>query len=224
MDLLIFDLDGTLVDSKLDLAHAVNAARAHFGLSALDLETIGAYVGNGAPMLLRRAMGEDAADADVKRALEYFMAHYSEHKLDHTRAYPGIPEALAQLHAGGVRMAVLTNKPVRVSGAIIEGLGLAKYFERVYGGNSFDKKKPDPVGVDTLRADLGIPRERTLFVGDSAVDVRTARNAGVKVCGVTYGFQPESFEADPPDMMVNRPEELAQAVLTERRSRGINHS
>jgi phosphoglycolate phosphatase len=175
-------------------------------------------------MLVRRALGAEVSDADVQRALEYFMAHYAEHKLDYTRAYPGIPEALAQLHAGGVRMAVLTNKPVRVSGGIIEGLGLGKYFERVYGGNSFDKKKPDPVGVDTLRADLGVARERTLFVGDSSVDVRTARNAGVKVCGVTYGFQPESFEADPPDMMVNRPEELAQAVLAERRSRGINHS
>ncbi|HVX67433.1 MAG TPA: HAD hydrolase-like protein, partial [Bryobacteraceae bacterium] len=124
MDLLIFDLDGTLVDSKLDLAHSVNAARVHFGLPELDVETIGSYVGNGAPMLVRRAMGAGASDADVQRALEFFMAHYGEHKLDYTRAYPGIPEALEQLHASGVRMAVLTNKPVRVSGGILDGLGL----------------------------------------------------------------------------------------------------
>jgi phosphoglycolate phosphatase len=224
MDLVIFDLDGTLVDSKLDLAHSVNAAREHFGLPALDVETIGDYVGNGAPKLVQRAMGAGKSKEEVQRALDYFLAHYAEHKLDNTRAYPGIPEALEQLHAGGVRMAVLTNKPVRVSGGIVEGLGLAKYFERVYGGNSFDKKKPDPVGVDTLLTEFGVAREHALMVGDSSVDVRTAHNAGIRVCGVTYGFQPESFEADPPDMIVSRPEELARAVLAERKSRGIIRS
>ncbi len=223
MDLLIFDLDGTLVDSKLDLAHSVNATRAHFGRPPLDLETIGGYIGNGAPVLMRRAMGPEASEEEVRRALEHFLAHYSEHKLDHTRAYPGIPEALEQLQQAGVRMAVLTNKPVRVSGAILGGLELSRYFERVYGGNSFEQKKPNPVGVETLLSELGIAPERAMIVGDSSVDVRTARNAGIKVCGVTYGFQPESFEADPPDMMVSRPEELTQAVLAERISRGVNH-
>ena len=221
MDLLIFDLDGTLIDSKLDLAHAVNATRAHFGLSPLDLETVGNYIGNGAPVLIRRAMGAEASQADVDKALEFFLAYYGDHKLDNTRAYPGIPEALEALHHDSVRMAVLTNKPVRISGRIIEGLGLSKYFLHVYGGNSFDRKKPDPLGVETLLAETGVPKERTLMVGDSAVDVQTARNAGVKVCGVTYGFQPESFAADPPDMIVDRPEELARAVIAERRSRGI---
>ncbi len=218
MDLLIFDLDGTLVDSKLDLAHSVNAARAHFGLPPLDLETVGQYVGNGAPTLIRRAMGPEATEDDLKRALEYFLDHYRDHSLDHTRPYPGIPELLEALHQKGVRMAVLTNKPVRVSGRIIEGLGLGKYFDRIYGGNSFDQKKPHPVGVDTLLNELGVARERAMFVGDSSVDVRTARNAGIKVCGVTYGFQPESFEGDPPDMMVDRPEELARAVLAGKQS------
>ena len=224
MDLLIFDLDGTLVDSKLDLAHSVNATREHFGLPALDVKTIGQYVGNGAPVLIRRAMGNGASDADVRKALEYFLSHYDDHKLDYTRAYPGIPEALAELEAAGVRMAVLTNKPVRVSTAIVEGLGLAGYFAKIYGGNSFEQKKPDPVGVNTLLADLGAARERTLMVGDSSVDVRTARNAGVKCCGVSYGFQPESFEDDPPDMMVDRPEELARAVIDERKTRGLINS
>ena len=220
MDLLIFDLDGTLIDSKLDLAHAVNAARAHFGLQPLDLATVGNYIGNGAPVLMRRAMGPQANDADVDKALEFFMAYYGDHKLDNTRAYPGIPEALEELHRDGVRMAVLTNKPVRISGGIIDGLGLSKYFTRVYGGNSFERKKPDPLGVETLLAETGVPKERAMMVGDSSVDVQTARNAGVKVCGVTYGFQPESFAANPPDMIVDRPEELARAVIAERRSRG----
>jgi phosphoglycolate phosphatase len=221
MDLIIFDLDGTLVDSKLDLAHAVNATRAHFGLPPLDLETVGTYIGNGAPVLIRRAMGAEKSQADVDKALEFFMAYYGEHKLDNTCAYPGIPEALEELHRDGVRMAVLTNKPVRISGRIIDGLGLSKYFLHVYGGNSFERKKPDPLGIETLLADTGVPKERTLVVGDSAVDVQTARNAGVKVCGVTYGFQPESFAADPPDMIVDRPEELARAVIAERKSRGV---
>jgi phosphoglycolate phosphatase len=220
MNLLIFDLDGTLVDSKLDLAHSVNATRTHFGLPPLDVDTVGAYIGNGAPVLLRRAMGPETSAEDVQKALEYFLAHYNAHKLDHTRAYPGIPEALEELHGDGVGMAVLTNKPVGASTGIIDGLGLSKYFARIYGGNSFEQKKPDPIGVDTLVAELGATKDLTLMVGDSSVDVRTARNAGIKVCGVTYGFQPESFEGDPPDMMVNRPEELARAVIAERKTRG----
>jgi phosphoglycolate phosphatase len=221
MDLLIFDLDGTLIDSKLDLAHAVNATRAHFGLPPLDLETVGNYIGNGAPVLIRRAMGAEASQPDVDKALEFFLAYYGDHKLDNTRAYPGIPEALEALHQASVRMAVLTNKPVRISGRIIDGLGLSKYFLHVYGGNSFDRKKPDPLGVETLLAETGVSKDRALMVGDSGVDVQTARNAGVKVCGVTYGFQPESFVTDPPDMIVDRPEELARAVIAERKSRGV---
>lgn len=216
MDLVIFDLDGTLIDSKLDLAHAVNATRVHLGLPALENELISTYVGNGAPALMRRALGPEAGEQVVEQALEYFLAYYDDHKLDNTRAYPGIPEALDELHRAGVLMAVLTNKPVRVSGRILEGLGLARYFARVYGGNSFEQKKPDPVGVERLLTELGVGRDSALLVGDSAVDVRTARNAGIKVCGVSYGFQPETLEQDPPDMMVDRPEQLAQAIIAER--------
>lgn len=131
-----------------------------------------------------------------------------------------VGEALEDLARDGVQMAVLTNKPVRISGRILDGLGMSGYFARVYGGNSFEQKKPHPVGVDTLLAELSVPRERALVVGDSAVDVRTARNAGVKVCGVSYGLQPETFEDDPPDMIVDRLEELARAVIEERRIRG----
>jgi phosphoglycolate phosphatase len=165
-------------------------------------------------------MGPETSAEDVQKALEYFLAHYNAHKLDHTRAYPGIPEALEELHGDGVGMAVLTNKPVGASTGIIDGLGLSKYFARIYGGNSFEQRKPDPIGVDTLVAELGTTKDLTLMVGDSSVDVRTARNAGIKVCGVTYGFQPESFEGDPPDMIVDRPEELARAVIAERKTRG----
>jgi phosphoglycolate phosphatase len=213
MDLLIFDLDGTLVDSKLDLAQAVNATRSHMGMSALDHERVYSYVGNGAPVLIRRAMGAHATEPQVQEALEFFLEYYREHYLDFTTLYPGVREALDRLRDGGKRMAVLTNKPVRISRAILDGLGVSGHFFQVYGGNSFDLKKPDPVGVRTLMLEAGIPAERTLMIGDSGVDIQTARNAGIASCGVTYGFQPETLADPAPDRMVDRMEELADWLV-----------
>jgi phosphoglycolate phosphatase len=213
MDLLIFDLDGTLIDSKLDLAHAVNATRAHMGLPALDHERVYSYVGNGAPALIRRAMGAQASDAEVQEALEFFLEYYRDHYLDYTTLYPGVREALDRLRKAGKRMAVLTNKPVKISRAIIDGLGVGGHFFQVYGGNSFDMKKPDPIGVQTLMRETGIPAERTVMIGDSSVDIQTARNAGVAAYGVTYGFQPETLSDPAPDRMADRMEEVADWVL-----------
>ena len=213
MDLLIFDLDGTLVDSKLDLAQAVNATRSHMGMSPLDNERVYSYVGNGAPVLIRRAMGAQATEPEVQEALEFFLEYYREHYLDYTTLYPGVREALDRLRAAGKRMAVLTNKPVRISRAILEGLGVAGHFFQIYGGNSFDLKKPDPVGVSALMKETGIPADRCLMIGDSSVDIQTARNAGVASCGVTYGFQPETLADPAPDRLVDRLEELADWLL-----------
>ena len=213
MDLLIFDLDGTLIDSKLDLAHAVNATRSHMGMSALDHERVYSYVGNGAPVLIRRAMGDQASELDVEEALEFFLEYYREHYLDYTTLYPGVREALDRLRDGGKRMAVLTNKPVRISRAILDGLGVGGHFFQVYGGNSFDLKKPDPIGVHTLMREAGIPAERTLMIGDSNVDIQTARNAGIASCGVTYGFQPETLADPAPDRLVDHMEKLADWLL-----------
>ncbi len=210
--LLIFDLDGTLIDSREDLANAVNATRLSLGLAPLDLKLIASYVGDGAPVLMRRALGPEFSDEEIQRALEYFLTYYGEHKLDCTRPYPGVSEALERFARAGVKMAVLTNKPVRISRAILEGLDLARYFFAVYGGNSFPEKKPHPIGVETLCREAGVPREKTMLVGDSAVDVRTARNAGVRVCGVTYGFQPETLTAEPPDLLVDSLVELADRL------------
>ncbi len=209
MDLLIFDLDGTLVDSKLDLAQAVNATRRHMGMSPLDNERVYSYVGNGAPVLIRRAMGAQATEPEVQEALEFFLEYYREHYLDFTTLYPGVREALDRLRDGGKRMAVLTNKPVGISRAILDGLGVGGHFFQVYGGNSFDLKKPDPVGVHTLMREAGVPADRTLMIGDSGVDIQTARNAGIASCGVTYGFQPETLVDPAPDRLVDRMEELA---------------
>jgi phosphoglycolate phosphatase len=214
MNLLIFDLDGTLIDSKLDLVHSVNAARALMNLEPISEEVVSSYVGNGVPVLVRRALGPEASEADVERAVKYFLSYYREHMLDNTRPYPGVREALDHLHGAGVRMAVLTNKPVRFSRSLVEGLGLKEHFFQVYGGNSFERKKPDPVGIETLLSESGAARERTIMVGDSGVDVQTARNARVTACGVSYGLQPETFREYPPDILIDNMLELADYVLS----------
>jgi phosphoglycolate phosphatase len=214
MDLLIFDLDGTLVDSRLDLANSVNAARSHMGMPPLPNERVYTYVGNGAPVLIRRALGDQATEAEVQEALEYFLEYYSEHDLDQTVLYPGVRESLDRLAEAGKQMAVLTNKPVRMSRSIVDGLGVGGHFFRVYGGNSFEFKKPNPIGVETLLAETGVPRAAALMVGDSSVDVATARNAGISCCGVTYGFQPESLANPAPEILVDRMTDLVDRLLT----------
>jgi phosphoglycolate phosphatase len=206
-DLLVFDLDGTLVDSQRDLADSVNATRAWMGLGPLPLDIVARYVGNGAPVLIQRAL-PDAGQEDWARGLKYFLDYYREHMLDSTALYPGVQEALDQLHAERVPLAVLTNKPIRFTLQMLEGLGIDLHFFRVYGGNSFSEKKPDPVGLNALVAESGADRSRTIMVGDSAVDVETARNAGVQACGVRWGFQPETFASSPPDFLIADMREL----------------
>ena len=213
MNLVIFDLDGTLIDSSIDLANSVNATRAHLGLPPIENEVVYSYVGNGAPVLIRKALGPEYSEKVVEDALQFFLGYYREHMLDNTVLYPGVREALDRFRAAGIPMAVLTNKPVRFSEAIVDGLGLASHFIRVYGGNSFDFKKPHPVGVEKLMGESGARREETVMVGDSGVDVQTARNAKITACGVTWGFQPETFTAHPPDFLVDKPEELADRVI-----------
>jgi len=213
MDLLIFDLDGTLVDSRLDLANAVNATRGHMGMTPLDNERVYTYVGNGAPLLIRRALGDGAIESAVQEALEFFLEYYSEHDLDNTTLYPGVKESLDRLRDAGKRMAVLTNKPVRMTRAIVEGLGIRRHFFQVYGGNSFDQKKPHPMGVEALLREAAVDRAGAMMVGDSSVDVLTARNAGIACCGVTYGFQPETLADPAPDLLVDRMEQLADWLL-----------
>jgi phosphoglycolate phosphatase len=213
MDLLIFDLDGTLIDSRLDLANAVNATRGHMGMSLLANDLVSSYVGNGAPVLVRRAMGDQATEPEVQAALEFFMEYYAEHDLDHTTLYPGVKESLDRLRDAGKRMAVLTNKPVRMTRSILEGLGVRDRFFQIFGGNSFEQKKPHPIGVETLMREAAADRAHTVMVGDSSVDVLTARNAGIACCGVTYGFQPESLADPAPDLLVDRMEQFADWVL-----------
>lgn len=208
-DLLVFDLDGTLIDSTLDLALSVNATRAQAGLEPLDIERVSSYVGNGAEMLIRRSLGPGASDQDVRQGLLFFLRYYRENMLVNTRLYPGVREALEAWHSAGKTMAVLTNKPVVFSRDLVAGLGVANCFARVYGGNSFATKKPDPYGLRLIMSELGFGRDQSLMIGDSSVDVLTARNAGIACAGVTFGLRPEDFERHPPDVLVDDLRDLA---------------
>ena len=220
--LVIFDLDGTLIDSRLDLVHSVNAALRHIGRPELPDDVIASYVGDGAPILIQRALGGEAVDdAVVRKGLEFFLSYYREHKLDHTTVYAGVRESLTRILSpdgdgrgdgnGALRkLAVLSNKPVVPSRTIVETLGLGRFFTQIYGGNSFATKKPDPEGARKLLAENGVQPEEAAIVGDSHVDVETGRNAGLWTVGVSYGFAPHTLIETPPDVLVDAPAELAE--------------
>ena len=217
LKLLVFDLDGTLIDSAQDLCNSVNAALEHVGREALPDPTIASFVGNGAPMLMRRSLAlangvtpEQVEEELQSRAYAFFLGYYREHKLDFTYAYEGVLEALKALRElhdapGGTprAMAVLTNKPVRPARRICEALGMADYFVQIYGGDSFEVKKPDPLGLRMLMDETGARPEETVMIGDSQVDVQTARNAGVWSLGCDFGFGPRNLMETPPDVVVD---------------------
>src|SRR6266581_3587854 len=198
---LIFDLDGTLIDSKRDLIFSVNAMLLEMGREQLREDTISSYIGHGAPQLVNQVLGNGATEVERERALKFFLAYYEDHKMDSTCAYPAVPEALQQLAA--LPMAVLTNKPVRISMRILEALALAQFFRAVYGGNSFATKKPDPLGAQTILSEFGAAPAETILIGDSEVDVQTARNAGTFAATVNYGFGAHDRAAYPADIYLN---------------------
>jgi len=220
LKLLVFDLDGTLIDSAQDLCNSVNATLAEFDLAPLPDTVVASYIGDGAVMLVRRALfGPNATVVDedfLARAYAFFLDYYREHKLDFTYAYDGVLEALTALRLapdGSTRsMSVLTNKPVRPALAICEALGLAPFFQHVYGGNSFAMKKPDPMGMRMLMDEAGALPEETVLIGDSEVDVATARNAGTWVIGCTFGLSPLGLVANPPDVLVDAPQDWMAAL------------
>jgi len=215
---LIFDLDGTLIDSKRDLARSVNAMLREMGRAELREETISGYIGQGAPQLVGRALGEGATEEEHKRALQFFLGYYEEHKMDTTRAYPGVAEALEEL--AELPMAVLTNKPARISVRILNELGLKRYFRAIYGGNSFETKKPDPLGANTILREFGAAAREALLIGDSEVDVQTARNAGTLAAAVNYGFGVHDRAAHPADFYLDHFTDLAALLNSPDKFRG----
>ena len=224
--LIVFDLDGTLIDSARDLCNSVNAALEHMGRPPLDHPIIASFVGNGAPMLVRRSLAvengvapDEVHDDELATAYTFFLDHYRAHKLDFTYAYPGVLESLAALrtapHGAPRTLAVLTNKPFRPARAICQGLGMDCFF-RIYGGDSFPLKKPDPLGLRTIMQEAGALPEHTLMIGDSKVDVLTARNAGAWSLGCQFGFGPQNLMEEPPDIVVDSAFDWTAAVIPEK--------
>jgi len=224
--LVVFDLDGTLIDSRVDLVNSVNAMLVHLGRPTLPDAVIASYIGDGANVLVRRALGDPEGDIHdeeyVSDALTYFLDYYRVHKLDFTYVYDGVFEALEGIGAAwpGVAMAVLTNKPVRPSVDICAHFGLDKFFFQNYGGNSFHTKKPDPTALLALIAEASaidvsrplIAPEKTVMIGDSDVDILTARNCGARSLGCTFGLAPQSLAAAGPDALVDSPAGWVEAI------------
>ncbi len=229
--LLVFDLDGTLIDSAQDLCNSVNATLRHFGRDPLPDARIASFIGNGAMMLVQRALSiggsQPVPEEMLATAYQFFLDYYREHKLDFTYTYDGVLEALAALrsvhdmpNAPTRIMAVLTNKPVRPAQAICEALGLAPFFLNIYGGNSFPTKKPNPEGLFALMQEASTLPEETVMIGDSQVDVETARNAGTWAVGCTFGLSPEGLTEFPPDVFVDSPADWT-TVLNPNHARNI---
>jgi phosphoglycolate phosphatase len=214
---LIFDLDGTLIDSKLDLIHSVNATLTEMGREKLSDEVISSYIGHGAPMLISRALGGVAKEDELARGLGYFLEYYEEHKLDNTTLYPGVTETLAKLGEQRISMAVLTNKPVKISVRILEALSVAQYFQTIYGGNSFETKKPDPLGAKAILREFKVKNSGgSMMIGDSEVDVQTARNADMIATAVNYGFGIHDRSQHPADIYLDRMSDLLDVVDSSR--------
>ena len=209
---LIFDLDGTLIDSKLDLIHSVNAMLTEQGRAKLSDEVISSYIGHGAPMLVSRALGGVAKEDELARGLSYFLDYYEEHKLDNTCLYPETSVTLAKLGSQNIAMAVLTNKPVKISVRILEALGVAKHFRAIYGGNSFETKKPDPLGANSILKELRVDAADAMMIGDSEVDIQTARNADMIATAVNYGFGIHDRAQHPADIYLDRMSDLLGVV------------
>jgi len=227
--LLVFDLDGTLIDSSLDLCNSVNAALAHVGKPSLPNPLIASYIGDGAAMLVRRALG-DPHDLDAlhpndsddlfRRTFDFFLTYYRAHKLDNTRCYDGVLEALTQIRTRNphLPMAVLTNKPVNPSRDICRALALEPFFFQNYGGNSFDTKKPDPEGLLTLIAEASaliatpLTPQDTVLIGDSDVDALTAQRCGAQFLGCSFGLAPAALAAAQPEHTVDHPHEWPAAL------------
>ncbi len=210
-DLVVFDLDGTLIDSLADLTAAVNHCLRALGAEALPREAVAGYVGEGARVLVQRALGARHQE-HLEDGLRLFMTYYAAHLLDHTRPYPGIVEMLARLAARRLALSVLSNKPEAMSRAILDGLGLSAYFVAVLGGDSLSSRKPDPAGLEHLRALIATPPARVLVVGDSVIDLRAARAAGFAFCGVAWGMAPAALRHDAACRLIEDPLDLLSVV------------
>lgn len=187
-DLIIFDLDGTLIDSSEDIAWAVNKTLTRMEMDELPHDVIRGYIGHGVRALLNQAIPL-ARHHLLESAREIFLGYYKDHLLVKTRLYPGVRETLGYFHKRGKRMAVVTNKPLKLTEEILKGLDVARFFSIVLGGDSIQNKKPAPEAIEVVLNNLKVEREKTILVGDSRIDIESGKRAGVLTCGAAYGFR-----------------------------------
>jgi len=217
--LAVFDLDGTLIDSRRDLADSANEMLASYGAPPLADDAIVGMVGSGAATLVKRVITAAGVDAPLDEALARFLATYDGHLTHHTRPYEGIPRVLEELSARHIAMGLLTNKPLEQSMKILEAFGLSKYFRWVVGGDGPWPRKPAPDGMRFLMRQASAGPQETVLVGDSTVDLQTSRNAGVRICLARYGFGFADLPAGElrgDESLVDTPAEIA-GVLHARR-------
>ena len=205
--LIVFDLDGTLVDSRRDLADAANALITELGGTRLPEHAVGAMVGEGAAVLVRRALGASGLEPDTPDALRRFLDLYDERLLEHTRPYDGMVEVLHALQSRA-SLAVLTNKPQAATDKLLAGLQLASYFRDVVGGDTSLGRKPAPAGLLELARRAGVERTSTVLVGDSPIDLETARAAGCGIVLARYGFGFRGVELLGSERVIDHPGEL----------------
>jgi phosphoglycolate phosphatase len=210
INLIVFDLDGTLVDSLPDLAVAANAALRRLGLPEHPLESHQKMIGGGEKTYVRRFLGSDHQHL-FDQALNLYLEHYSQHLGDKTRQYPGVQETLTRLSS--LKMAVLSNKREELSLQVLQIMGLASFFEAVRGGDSYGVLKPSPEGLSTLIKELGGEPARTLMVGDKPEDVLAGRGAGVYTAAATYGYGDlEAIAAAEPETLLSKFSHLADLL------------
>jgi phosphoglycolate phosphatase len=217
--LAVFDLDGTLVDSRRDLADSANAMLAGYGALPLAEDDIVSMVGCGAAMLVKRVIDAAAIDAPLEEALAHFLALYDRRLTSHTRPYDGVPRMLEDVRGRQIAVALLTNKPLEQSVKILDAFDLSKYFHWVVGGDGPWPRKPAPDGVRFLMNQAAVGPSETILIGDSRVDLQTSRNAGVRVCLARYGFgyvDVPVAELTGDEALVDRPSEIAGVLRVPR--------
>jgi phosphoglycolate phosphatase len=213
--LAVFDLDGTLIDSRRDLADSANAMLAAYGAAPLGEERIAGMVGCGAATLVKRVITAAGVEAPVDEALAGFLGAYNERLTRHTRPYDGVPAVLAALRSRGLALALLTNKPLKQSVAILDAFGLAEYFRWVVGGDGPLPRKPEPDGLRFLMREADAHPGGTVLIGDSTIDLQTSRNAGVRICLARYGFgfaDLPAAELRGDEWLIDTPAEIAGAL------------
>lgn len=208
VDLLIYDLDGTLIDSVQDIVNAVNFMLAVLELPKRSSEEVKSFIGEGVQSLVRRTIGEENLDM-ADRALKTLKTYYGEHLLDHTKLYPGVLEMLE--HFKSKKQVVVTNKPEKFSVQVLEGLGVRSFFEMVIGGDSVRTKKPSPEALFVILDKLKITPERAVIIGDSSIDIETGRNAKITTCAVTFGLgEKKALSASKPDFSISQFQDLTK--------------